>query len=132
MFCPNCGTQNPDEARYCGNCSKQLPVSAQAAGGNPPGFAAAAAPTMMAPGWANPANAGWMPAATMPAPKASVSSSLNIGVIIASIIIPFVGMVMGAIYAVDSDPAKKDAGRRWLVVGIVAFVVYLLIAMSGG
>ncbi|MEW8469731.1 MAG: zinc ribbon domain-containing protein, partial [Candidatus Thiodiazotropha sp.] len=24
MFCPECGTENPDSARFCGNCRHQL------------------------------------------------------------------------------------------------------------
>ena len=28
MFCPNCGTQNPDGSHFCRNCGGQLPVAA--------------------------------------------------------------------------------------------------------
>lgn len=27
MYCPNCGKQNPDEARFCGGCGFELPVN---------------------------------------------------------------------------------------------------------
>lgn len=30
MFCPNCGTQNPDDARICSNCGRNLPGAAPA------------------------------------------------------------------------------------------------------
>lgn len=26
MFCPNCGNENPDDARFCGKCGTPLPV----------------------------------------------------------------------------------------------------------
>jgi uncharacterized RDD family membrane protein YckC len=29
MFCPRCGVQNPDEAKFCGSCSAELPRQAQ-------------------------------------------------------------------------------------------------------
>ncbi|QIA33763.1 zinc-ribbon domain-containing protein [Collinsella aerofaciens] len=25
MFCPACGTKNPDDARFCASCGKPLP-----------------------------------------------------------------------------------------------------------
>lgn len=28
MFCPKCGAQNPDGARFCGSCGAQLPSNA--------------------------------------------------------------------------------------------------------
>jgi type II secretory pathway pseudopilin PulG len=37
MFCPQCGESNPDDARVCFRCGKELPViQAQSTAGNPP------------------------------------------------------------------------------------------------
>ena len=31
MYCPKCGTQNPDEVRYCGNCGTAFGAAPAAA-----------------------------------------------------------------------------------------------------
>lgn len=36
MFCKDCGTQNPDDAKYCINCSKKLTSSVEELGYQPP------------------------------------------------------------------------------------------------
>ncbi|MGB9978534.1 zinc-ribbon domain-containing protein [Methanobacterium sp.] len=36
MFCKDCGTQNPDDAKYCINCSKKLTFPAEELGYQPP------------------------------------------------------------------------------------------------
>ena len=98
MFCPSCGQSNPDEAKFCGKCG--APV-------------AAAAPPKPAP-------------SVSEAPKDTgvVTQGMKTGMLIASIVLPLIGIVMGIIYLVDDNPEKKQAGKLWLIVGIVAAVVW--------
>ena len=45
MFCPECGTQNPDATKFCVRCGAQNPVAGGAAGGPMPPQMAASAPS---------------------------------------------------------------------------------------
>ncbi len=66
-------------------------------------------------------------------PSAAVSDELKVGIAIGSAIIPILGIIMGAIYMADANPAKKAAGKLWLTVGIAAGVLWcLIVAGSGG
>ena len=60
-----------------------------------------------------------------------VSSGLNIAVIAIAVILPFLGSLLailaGIVYLADANPAKKSAGKLWLGVGIVAFIVWALL-----
>ncbi len=101
MFCRDCGKTIPDDSAFCPECGAKL---ATAPAGE---FAAVAA-----------------------APAAPVSSGMNIGIIVASLFIPIVGLIMGFIYLRDSHPAKKKAGRTWLWVGGGAAVFWILASLS--
>ena len=48
----------------------------------------------------------------------TVSQGLKTGIIIASIFMPLVGFIMGAIYMNEANLEKKKVGRLWLYVGI--------------
>lgn len=110
MFCRDCGKTIPDDSAFCPECGAKL--AAAPAGGLAFGGAAALAD----------------------APAAPVSSGMNIGVIVASLFIPIVGLIMGFIYLRDPHPAKKKAGRTWLWVGAGASVFWILASLgnSGG
>jgi uncharacterized membrane protein YvbJ len=97
MFCPQCGTDNPNGARFCGSCGASLPHAARPA----------------QPG--DPQHEG-------------VSQGLKIGVAVASLIIPLIGIILGIIYMLDSNPQKNAAGRLWLLVGggVVVFYCFLM------
>lgn len=102
MYCPTCGQQNPDEAKFCGKC----------------GAAMSAAAPKSAPGTETPA----------PVKDTGViSPGMKNGMIIASILLPLVGIVVGIVFMLDDNPEKKDAGKRWLIIGIVALVVWTLL-----
>jgi uncharacterized membrane protein YvbJ len=101
MFCPKCGQQNPDEAKFCGKC----------------GAAVSAAP------------AGQPNRAVPEAAKDTgvISPGMKNGMIAASIILPIVGIVVGIIYLLDANPEKKEAGKLWLIIGIVAAVIWTML-----
>ena len=101
MFCPKCGQQNPEEAKFCGKC----------------GAAVSAAPVSQA---------------DRVAPEAAkdtgvISQGMKNGMIAASIILPIVGIVVGIIYMLDANPEKKEAGKLWLIIGIVAAVIWTVL-----
>ena len=101
MFCPKCGQQNPEEAKFCGKC----------------GAAFLAAP-------ASQANRA-VPDAAKDA--GVISPGMKNGMIAASIILPIVGIVVGIIYLLDANPEKKEAGKLWLIIGIVAAVIWTML-----
>ncbi len=109
MFCPKCGKPNPDDAQFCGDCGNPLPTTEPA-------------PTAARPG----RSAGPTAAAT------AVSRELKIGIIIATLIVPLVGIIMGAVYMADANPEKKAVGKTWLLVGIGIVIVYCALAGLGG
>jgi zinc ribbon protein len=183
MFCPKCGADNPDEARFCGSCATRLPSAADAAttppvdpepqatarpatarpgttAWNAPGPAAPAGPAgaqmqpaagAAPPAWNPPAPAppvGFLGQAAPAAPPVSgwhnpglqagaasgsaeeVTTAMNVGVIVGSLILPLIGLIMGGIYLMDASPAKKKAGRTWLIVGVGAAVFWVLVLAS--
>ena len=104
MFCPKCGTSNPDEARFCGKCSAPI----QAPGPGP------------------------LPHPPPPTGSKAVSQEMKIGIGIGSVIIPLLGLIMGAIYMADANPEKKSAGKLWLLAAVGGMVLYCLITLSSG
>jgi hypothetical protein len=104
MRCPNCGQDNPAEAKFCGKCATRLtaPVT-------PP-----------------------TPGPVGPPPSGEVSQGLKIGVIVGSIVMPLLGIIMGLIYMNDPSPAKKAAGKTWLYTGIGAFAFWCVCVMVSG
>ena len=100
MRCPNCGHENPAEAKFCGKCA--TPMQSATA----PGAASAAAPA---------ANGG------------GVSQGLKVGIIIATLFIPLLGIIMGFIFMGDSNPAKKAVGKTWLKVGVGVMIFYFIL-----
>ncbi len=101
MFCPNCGTQNSDTAKFCSNCATPLAVSPNL-------------PQQQQPNYSAPYGA---------VPVSDVSDGLKIGLAIVSFFVPIVGIIMGIIYMMDPSPAKKEAGKLWLIVSIAAIVL---------
>lgn len=104
MFCPKCGTSNPDEAKFCGKCS--APIQQPGPGPQPQ-----------------------PPPPALPGSK-GVSQGMKIGISIGTIVIPLLGLIMGAIYMADANREKKSAGKLWLLIGAGMILLYCLIALS--
>jgi hypothetical protein len=63
---------------------------------------------------------------------AAISTLLRWGVLAATVAVPLVGVIMGAIYLVDARVQQKALGQIWFVVGAVLTLVYaLLVAWVG-
>ena len=65
-----------------------------------------------------------------PGAEPVISETMNIGIIVGSVILPLIGIVMGTIYLRDGNPDKNKAGKIWLAVGIGAAVVWLLVKVA--
>jgi len=115
MYCPKCGTDNPDVAKFCGNCS--APLAAAQVGTAPP-----------YPGTGTGAGSG---SGTGTGGGEVVSSGKKWGIGILSVLIPLVGIIMGIIYMADANPEKKSAGKLWLILSCGIVAVYCLIGLAG-
>ncbi|SOD16728.1 hypothetical protein SAMN06297164_0718 [Nitrosomonas ureae] len=58
--------------------------------------------------------------------KPAVSTGLNIAIIVGTIIFPIVGIAMGYTYYRRDHPDMKTAGKNWLILGIIMFLVNIL------
>lgn len=60
-----------------------------------------------------------------------VSTALNIGVIIGTILFPLVGLLMGFAYYRKDHPDAKKAGKIWMILGgiMIALNIFFLISM---
>lgn len=63
--------------------------------------------------------------------KPIVSTVLNIGVIIGTILFPLVGLLMGFAYYRKDHPDAKKAGKIWMILGgiMIALNIFFLISM---
>ena len=55
--------------------------------------------------------------------KPVVSSGQNIAIIIGTILFPVIGVAMGYTFYKKDNQAAKKAGRNWLILGIIMFIV---------
>ena len=55
--------------------------------------------------------------------KPVISSGQNIAIIIGTILFPVIGVAMGYTFYKKDNPAAKKAGRNWLILGIIMFIV---------
>ena len=55
--------------------------------------------------------------------KPVVSRGQNIAIIIGTILFPVIGIAMGYTFYRKDNPAAKKAGRNWLILGILMFII---------
>lgn len=58
-----------------------------------------------------------------------VSPGLNIFVLMSSVFLPIIGIAMGFAYLRKPDPDAKKAGKIWVMVGAVFFLIHGLMIM---
>jgi len=56
-----------------------------------------------------------------------VSAGVNIGIIIGTIFFPVIGVAMGYTYLKKDHPEERKAGRNWLILGVVMFIVNIVL-----
>ena len=62
--------------------------------------------------------------------KPIVSTVLNIGVIIGTILFPLVGLLMGFAYYRKDHPDAKKAGKIWMILGGIMLALHIFLLMS--
>lgn len=112
MFCAQCGIENPDDARFCGNCGAASEAPDPAPVPPPP------------PEIAQVLDLG--------TPAESVPPGLKWGILAVSVLIPIVGVGMGLYYWIKGGSEEKAAvGRLWFFVALGLAILYGLIAGEG-
>lgn len=138
MLCSNCGTENSEQAEFCVHCCAKLSNEKAPATTN----SASAATVDNQFKTRNDKNemdesmekenvtSHLKPRITdidfqsrQSNDKPVVSSGLNIAIIIATVIFPIVGIAMGFTYLRKEHPDAKKAGKTWLWLGVVMFLV---------
>ncbi len=105
MFCPECGNQNPDDARFCGNCRHPLSGTAGRS-----------------------VNSSSNSVVEIGTESKTVSDAMKYGVLAGSLIIPFIGLIMGIIYLAQGESEeRKDVGKLWLFGSIGIIVFYMIV-----
>ena len=134
MLCPKCETENKDENETCTNCGESLlndndPVLNEAehtevAAKQKPKVKTNHEPVVHQ----RITGVDLKPADSTSSDAKVVSNGFYIGVMIATVIFPIIGIIMGFTYLRKVHPSARKAGKSWLIVGsaiILAQVVVL-------
>ena len=110
MYCPACGQEVPDEAKFCGNCRHQLKQAQSAAPDSQEN------------------TSQQQEAVVVDTTEPEVSPGLKWGILAATIFIPLIGFVMGLVYLLQQNNSeeKKSVGKMWLITSIVLGVIYVV------
>ena len=125
MFCPFCGTENPDSARFCSNCGQaaqgQQPPPFEGAGqqgpSSPPGSSSPAPPYLAAPTHID-NNLVW-------AILATICCCMPTGIVA----IVYAAQVNGKLRVGDYQGARRyaDNAKNWAIVSaVVTAIVYAI------
>jgi len=105
MFCPKCGTQNPDGAAFCGSCAAPLQTAAQPPGADAPAYAAPppVGPGMPAYGTPPPGGPGMPPSAP---PGSGGRKPLLIALIVIGVLALAAAAVLAYVLVAGGDDPK--------------------------
>lgn len=133
MFCPKCGRQNPDGAKFCGGCGGNMPAM-QAQPVHQPQAPAAPPPSV-----AQPAMYPQQPA--VPAQMPYVPSNMGLAIfvlvcccqILGIVAMVYAAQVKGKLAAGDlaGAQAASASARKWAIIGIIGgVIIYALFALT--
>ena len=114
MYCPQCGTKNLDQNEFCTSCGAKLSTDNKSTTSPHANIKSGRSPDSLLKQFETD-------------DPSVVSSGFNIGMLIASFLIPLIGIVMGIIYMRKDHPAQKKAGKNWLIVAAIGTLINLFL-----
>lgn len=158
MHCPNCGTENTEQADFCTHCAEPLKtgnaqtIQSEVDAGTQQENTATRKTSEPIETNTTKASREESSDASMrdetvsqPRPRITnldfqsekqasekpvVSPGMFIAIILLSIPIPPIGIAMGYTYLRKSHPDAKKAGKIWLIWGIITFAILALLAIT--
>ncbi|PXW81724.1 hypothetical protein C8R34_13413 [Nitrosomonas sp. Nm84] len=127
MLCPKCGTENTDQAESCIHCHENLLTKPYVSADT--NQQKNNEQTIQSETQASDTStvSAQKPAHAADKEKPAVSMGVNIAIIIGTIIFPVVGVAMGYTYLKKDHPDARKAGRNWLVLGLIVFLVEIVL-----
>jgi hypothetical protein len=133
MFCPSCGKQNPDDAKFCESCGGSLSVAdaPQKAQPSNPVHAYAPPPPPPPPPPPQPQSYAYQQPSYAPVNN---DAPMSVGQYLGTIIlfgIPIVGFILMLVWAFGSsvNTNKKNYSRAMLILAVIGIVLGII--MSG-
>lgn len=132
MFCPKCGRQNPDGAKFCGGCGGNMPAMQAQPVQTPP-------PVAPPPQPVQPMMYQQQPAA--PAQMPYVPSNMGLAIfvlvcccqILGIVAVVYAAQVKGKLAAGDlaGAQAASASARKWAIIGIIGgLIIYAIFALT--
>ena len=134
MLCPKCEAENKDENETCTNCGESLLNDSDQVVNKVEQTEIVAKQTSKVEAKPKPVvhqritGANHKSTVSKSSDVKVVSNGFYIGVMIATVIFPIIGVIMGFTYLRKEHPSARKAGKSWLIVGsaiILAQVVVL-------
>ncbi|MBL8497922.1 zinc ribbon domain-containing protein [Nitrosomonas sp. JL21] len=131
MRCPTCGAENPEGVQSCAQCHTSLPGDSSSRS-NENFTPASAQGNSQQPEVPHPFDSGNESSQAKNTDPSDthvkrVSQGVNIGIIIGTIFFPVIGVAMGYTYLKKDHPDERKAGRNWLILGVVMFIVNIML-----
>lgn len=134
MLCPKCETENKDENETCTNCGESLLNDNDRVANDAEQEEVVAERASKVEANPEPVVHQRITGVNLKSADATssdvkvVSNGFYIGIMIATVIFPIIGIIMGFTYLRKTHPSARKAGKSWLIVGsaiILAQVVVL-------
>jgi hypothetical protein len=136
MLCPKCGTENTDQAEFCVNCNENLVIEEHSAPQENTDEMPATSTTngqavktkdKQAPEPKHHQRITDIDLKPDASDKPVVSRGFNIAIIIATLILPIIGVIVGFTYLRKENPEAQKAGKTWLILGGIMIVVNIIL-----
>ncbi|MDP1558147.1 MAG: hypothetical protein Q8K59_01775 [Nitrosomonas sp.] len=134
MLCPKCETENTDQNEICSNCGENLlDTSAQVMVAASNKTTEVGGQTVNTKTESNPivhqriTDIDLKPESSKSDDGKAVSNGFYLGIMIATVIFPIIGVIMGFTYMRKNHPTAKKAGKSWLIVGSVMILVNIVV-----